>query len=242
MRRRSPGSVLFLRADREGAAYAGDGFGPGGCLTADPAYGITEDTGGHITYILGAMRALSRRDDVTSAEIVTRLFDEPHLGSIHAQSSEEVSPKLTITRIDSGNRAYLCKEELARDRAAFTRALIADLEARADLPDIIHAHFSDAADVARAIRKRFGIPFIYTAHSLAHDKAAAMGDRCAEMADRLAEEKPRHRRRERHRRIVSRRMRAAAGRLSLRRRNDPPHFPGSSSRQRPPTRSPRRGR
>ena len=53
----------------------------GGCLKGEPVrYGVTEDTGGHITYILGEMEALARRDDVEVAEIVTRRFDDPRLG------------------------------------------------------------------------------------------------------------------------------------------------------------------
>ena len=145
----------------------------GGCLTARPAYGITEDTGGHITYILGAMRALAAREDIIHAEIVTRLIDDPSLGQIYAEPVEIAGPKLTITRIDSGNRAYLSKERLAADRSRFTAALLNDLRGRNVLPDMIHAHFADAAEVARAVRDEFGIPFIYTAHSLAKDKAAA---------------------------------------------------------------------
>ena len=96
----------------------------GGCLRGEPvAYGITEDTGGHITYILGEMRALAQRRDVDRAEIVTRLFDAPELGQIHARSEEWLGPKLLIRRIDSGNRKYLAKERLAQDRKAFADAL-----------------------------------------------------------------------------------------------------------------------
>ena len=153
----------------------------GGCLTAKPAYGITEDIGGHITYILGAMRALAAREDVTAAEIVTRLIDDPSLGREYAAPMENVGPKLTITRTDSGNRAYLTKDALAADRPNFTSALLAHLRSRDVLPDLIHAHFADAAEVARAVREEFGIPFIYTAHSLAKDKAAA----CVQGTDAL---------------------------------------------------------
>lgn len=160
----------------------------GGCLRAPPvAYGITEDTGGHITYVLGAMTAISRHVGVTSGEIFTRLFDDERLGAVHGQKTEPVAENLRITRIDSGNRRYLSKEALAQDRGAFTRALIAELEAREDRPDLIWAHFADAADVARQVREALGIPFIYTAHSLAIDKR----DHCADAPDlsfRIAEE------------------------------------------------------
>ncbi|MAF29556.1 MAG: HAD family hydrolase, partial [Croceicoccus sp.] len=160
----------------------------GGCLRAPPVpYGMTEDTGGHIAYILGAMAALARDPRVTRADIATRLFDEPALGRIHAATRESIGPKSEIVRIDSGDRRYLAKEDLARDRDAFTRALIAHLRGADHLPDIIHAHFADAADVARRVRDALGIPFIYTAHSLGRDKAAML-DCNADLAARLREE------------------------------------------------------
>lgn len=161
----------------------------GGCLSGEPSYGLTEDTGGHITYVLGAMRAISERDDVTSAEIVTRRFDEPSLGSVHAEPCEILSPKLRITRIASGNNAYLAKDALAADRAAFTKALIAELSGRMRLPEIIHAHFADAAEVAAAVRSALGIPFIYTAHSLGIDKAGASDAFDTDLRHRIAEER-----------------------------------------------------
>ena len=161
----------------------------GGCLKGEPVrYGITEDTGGHIGYVLGEMSALAQSDAVSQAEIVTRLFDAPHLGREHAMASELLGPKLFITRVDSGNRAYLAKEALAADRADFTRALLAELRGRRRLPDLIHAHFADAADIARRIRDELGIPFIYTAHSLGIDKRQAMGTASIELERRIAEE------------------------------------------------------
>ena len=146
----------------------------GGCIRACPQYGITQDTGGHIAYILGEMAALAERDDVQSAEIVTRMFDHPMLDPVHSQAVEQIVPKLSITRIDSGDTRYLAKEALEADRAAFTQALIKELAGRKTLPDIIHAHFADAAEVADEIRRVFGIPFVYTAHSLGLDKAATL--------------------------------------------------------------------
>lgn len=161
----------------------------GGCLRSEPVcYGITEDTGGHIAYVIGEMRALAAHPDVHHAEIVTRAFDEPQLGAIHAQSREQIAPNCTITRIDSGNRQYLSKEALAADRPAFVAALIAELRKRDRLPDLIHAHFADAADVAEQVRQTLGIPYVYTAHSLAADKLDAMGDACRNIEARLEEE------------------------------------------------------
>ncbi len=160
----------------------------GGCVRGIPRYGVTEDTGGHITYLLGAMRALSEREDVSRAEIVTRLFDAPDLGAIHSCRSEQVAPCFVITRIDSGNRSYLAKERLAADLPAFTSALIAELRSRDRLPDVIHAHFADAAQVATDVREALGIPFIYTAHSLGIDKRRTSATPSIALEARIAQE------------------------------------------------------
>ncbi|APE29417.1 HAD-IIB family hydrolase [Aurantiacibacter gangjinensis] len=161
----------------------------GGCLRTEPVrYGITEDTGGHITYILGEMEALSRRDDVDFCEILTRRFDDALLGAVHSEEYEQVSEKLAIRRLDTGNRAYLAKEALLKDRPAFIQALLEDLRRRERLPDLIHAHFADAADVAAHVKREFGIPFIYTAHSLGMDKANCIERLPAQLEARIAEE------------------------------------------------------
>jgi sucrose-phosphate synthase len=161
----------------------------GGCLRGEPVfYGITEDTGGHIAYILGEMRALARHPKVEHAEIVTRLFADPKLGAIHSRKREELEPGCFITRIDSGNRNYLAKDELRADRAAFTEAFIRELRQRDRLPDLIHAHFADAADVAAHAQRTLGIPYIYTAHSLGMDKLEATGTPCKVLDARIAEE------------------------------------------------------
>ncbi len=162
----------------------------GGCIKGPPVnYGLTEDTGGHIAYILGEMAALARHPKVESAEIVTRLFEAPELGASYAKPVEVLPSGVTITRIDSGNRRYLAKEALAHDRSAFVRALIAELRNRPRMPDLIHAHFADAADVACQIRAELGIPFVYTAHSLAIDKRDAMaGSEAMGLKQRIAEE------------------------------------------------------
>ena len=160
----------------------------GGCVKGPPvAFGITEDTGGHITYALGAGFALAARADVDRVEIVTRLIDDAVLGPAYAIRHEPLSAKLAIRRIDTENRAYLSKDANAADRPAFIRALIAHIATLDRRPDVIHAHFADAADVAEQVRARFDIPFVYTAHSLAIEKARAQGEQ-GSLTARIAEE------------------------------------------------------
>ena len=149
----------------------------GGCLKAPPiSFGLTADTGGHVAYVLDAAVAQARLSSVTTVSVVTRLFDDWQLGPEHALSVEPLGGKASIDRIATGNRAYLEKEALAAELPAFTDALCVHLAALPRLPDVIHAHFADAAAVALAARRRLGIPFVYTPHALALDKRAQQLD------------------------------------------------------------------
>jgi sucrose-phosphate synthase len=80
------------------------------------------------------------------------------------------------------------KEDLAAELPAFTSAFCAYLSGLRQIPDIIHAHFADAAAVALAAQMRFGIPFIYTPHALGIDKRSEGGSRLEARieAERLA--------------------------------------------------------
>ena len=156
----------------------------GGLLKAPPVhYGMTEDTGGHIGYVLGAARAQAALPGV-SVEIVTRRFASAHDG-IYAEPREAVCPGLDIVRLDDGDPAYLSKEALTARLPHVARALMRYLSA-APRPDIVHAHFADAAEVARACCDRWRIPLVYTAHSLAIDKRDAGAG--LELDDRIARE------------------------------------------------------
>lgn len=142
----------------------------GGCLTAPPIrYGITADTGGHIAYLLGAAFAQARRPEVAKLSLVTRAFSEPTLAPSHALADEPLSEKVTIRRIRGGGDAYLEKEDLLAALPELEASFLAALEG-APRPDVIHAHFSDAAQLALAARERYGIPVVYTPHSLALGK------------------------------------------------------------------------
>ncbi|MGI4954849.1 MAG: glycosyltransferase [Janthinobacterium lividum] len=139
-------------------------------------YGITADTGGHIAYVLEAARAQAGLPQVDSVSVVTRLFEDEHLGADYARASERLGAKATIDRIATANRRYLEKEDLSRDLPAFADALCAHLIGRPRRPDVLHAHFADAAQVAEVVRRRLGIPFVYTPHALGMDKRGMAAD------------------------------------------------------------------
>jgi sucrose-phosphate synthase len=143
----------------------------GGCLKAPPVnFGVTADTGGHIAYVLDAACHQALRSDVDAVTIVTRCFSDERLDPVHAQAEEVVAPKVTIRRIATADHRYLEKEALGADLAAFTEAFCEMIEREERRPDVIHAHFADAAAVAMAAQRRFGIPFVYTPHALGIDK------------------------------------------------------------------------
>ena len=142
----------------------------GGCLSAPPvSYGLTEDTGGHIAYVLGAAMAQAQRYN-TQVTILTRAFDAPALGAIYSQPEERIAPNCTIRRLRSARADYLSKDALEAELPSLTRAFLALLD-ESLLPDVIHAHFGDAAQLAIAAEARFGIPWVYSSHSLGHEKA-----------------------------------------------------------------------
>ena len=145
----------------------------GGCLKAPPVqFGVTADTGGHIAYVLDAASHQASRPEVDRVEIVTRRFEDERFDPVHAQPREAVAPGLAIIRIGTAHTRYLEKEALAADLPDFTQAFCDHLAAQDTRPDVIHAHFADAAAVAMAAQRRFGIPFVYTPHALGIDKRA----------------------------------------------------------------------
>ncbi len=161
-----------------------------GCLKAPPiAFGFTADTGGHIAYVLDAAIAQAALPAVAQVSIVTRAFAGAHLPAVHADLREIVCDAVTIDRVATANTAYLEKERLAADLPAFIAAFCAHLARLPALPDVIHAHFADAAAVAIAARQRFGIPFVYTPHALAIDKRGLGLGEDAALTMRIADER-----------------------------------------------------
>lgn len=158
----------------------------GGCFAGPPTpFGVTEDTGGHVAYVLGTAAAQAEWPGVTAVDIATRLFEDATLGDRFAQPVEQIAPKLRILRVATGDRRYLSKGGLAGEIQPFGDALLARLRRIGARYDLVHAHFADAAAVAARLRAAFGTPFLYHAHSLGLDKQAVAG---AADAERIAAE------------------------------------------------------
>ncbi len=159
-----------------------------GCLRGNNVeYGLTADTGGHIRYLMDLVGACEASDTASKIVIATRAF-EGH-GEDYQRPSEAVSPQVSIVRLRTNRPDYVSKEDMHAEVASFSDALIAHLREHG-LPDIVHAHYADAAVVAARIKTELGIPFVFTGHSLGRVKIAAMPEIAsdASMTHRLAAE------------------------------------------------------
>lgn len=138
-----------------------------GCLRAhDVEYGITADTGGHIRYLLELAQASARDHQVERIDIVTRAFDADFSDGDYRKHCEYLNPKVRIVRLPTPDPAYRVKEALWDQLPAFTDALVDYIDGLDAAPDVLHAHYADAAEVAAGVKKRRGLPFVFTAHSL----------------------------------------------------------------------------
>lgn len=136
----------------------------------DLELGRDPDTGGQTTYVLELARALISRPEVERVEVVTRLIRDRRLSSDYARPEEEIAPGASIVRLPFGPPRYLRKELLWPHLDELADALAERLVAQLRRPDWIHAHYADAGYVGALLKRRLGIPLVFTGHSLGREK------------------------------------------------------------------------
>jgi sucrose-phosphate synthase len=136
----------------------------------DLELGRDADTGGQTTYVLELARALAVRPEVDRVEVVTRLIRDRRVSADYARPRESIAPGATIERIPFGSARYLRKELLWPHLDELADVLCERLLAQPRLPDWIHAHYGDAGYVGALLRRRLGIPLVFTGHSLGREK------------------------------------------------------------------------
>ncbi|MXP42912.1 HAD-IIB family hydrolase [Allopontixanthobacter sediminis] len=147
-----------------------------GCLQlTNVPYGITADTGGHIKFLLELVNASARDPNVETIDIVTRGFVDAKLGNQFAPDVGEIRNKIRLIRLADGTSGYLPKEDLWREHDRLCEAFGLFIESKTQRPDLIHAHYADAGILAAYAKRRFGIPFVFTGHSLGAVKLEANG-------------------------------------------------------------------
>lgn len=132
--------------------------------------GWDADTGGQIKYVVELARSLSQRDDIGRVDLFTRLVGDKRVSSDYSQLVETVNKKLRIIRIQCGGRQYMRKELLWPHLDEYTDKTIKFIKRENAIPDIVHGHYPDAGFVAMQLASSFGLPFIYTGHSLGRAK------------------------------------------------------------------------
>lgn len=132
--------------------------------------GRDADTGGQINYVLELGRELSRRPDIGRVDLFTRLIDDDRVSNDYRVPVEAVSEKLRIIRIQCGGRKYLRKELLWPHLDEFVDKTVKFNKRNGGLPDIVHGHYADAGYVAMHLAWIFGLPFVFTGHSLGRSK------------------------------------------------------------------------
>lgn len=136
----------------------------------DLELGRDPDTGGQTTYVLELVRGLAARPEVERVEVVTRLIQDRRVAWRYAVPEETIAPGAVIRRLPFGPRRYLRKEQLWPHLDELADALAERLMAQTRLPDWIHAHYADAGYVGALLRRRLGVPLVFTGHSLGREK------------------------------------------------------------------------
>jgi len=134
--------------------------------------GRDSDTGGQVRYVIDLARTLGRMDGVTQVDLFTRRIRDKRVTSDYGEEFEKLGPKARIVRLPCGGPRYIRKEKLWPYLDDFADAMITFTRKEGTLPSLVHGHYADAGYVANAVSSAFGVPFVFTGHSLGRDKRA----------------------------------------------------------------------
>lgn len=136
--------------------------------------GYDSDTGGQIKYVVELCRTLSASDQIRKIDLFTRLINDKSYSDDYGQPTEQVNEKFRIVRIQCGGKKYIRKELLWSHLDEFVDKTIIFIRQERDIPDIVHGHYPDAGHVAMELGSFFGVPLVYTGHSLGRSKKARL--------------------------------------------------------------------
>jgi sucrose-phosphate synthase len=94
-----------------------------------------------------------------------------------------INDKFRIVRIQCGGRKYMRKELLWPHLEEYVDKTIKFIKRNHVMPDIVHGHYPDAGYVAVQLADIFGLPFVYTGHSLGRAKLARLLDQAMTEAE-----------------------------------------------------------
>ena len=132
--------------------------------------GRNADTGGQVKYLVELAKALDKRPEVKRVNLFTRLVDDKTVSSDYAQLIETVTEKFRIIRVQCGGRKYIRKELLWPHLDEFVDKTLKFVKDHDVVPDVVHGHYADGGYVARELSGFWGVPCIFTGHSLGRVK------------------------------------------------------------------------
>lgn len=134
--------------------------------------GRDADTGGQVRYVLELAKTLATFDKVDRVDLFTRQIRDKRVSPDYAEPIETLGPKCRLVRLPCGGGAYHRKEKLWPHLDEFVDAMISFTREEGVTPSLVHGHYADAGYVARETAGTFGVPFVFTGHSLGRDKLA----------------------------------------------------------------------
>ncbi len=132
--------------------------------------GRDADTGGQVKYVIELANHLSRRDDVRQVDLFTRQIKDKKVSEDYGQPIEKVNDRFRIVRIRCGGLKYIRKELLWPYMDEYVDKTVKFIKGENCVPDIVHGHYADAGYVAMELAKIFGIPLVFTGHSMGRSK------------------------------------------------------------------------
>ena len=135
-----------------------------------PELGRDADTGGQTKYVIELAHALGRHEHVKRVNLFTRLIQDKTVSPDYAVQIEQLNEKARIVRIQCGGSKYIRKELLWRHLDEFVDKTLKFVKEQDEIPDIVHGHYADAGYVAMELSTFWGVPCIFTGHSLGRVK------------------------------------------------------------------------
>jgi sucrose-phosphate synthase len=132
--------------------------------------GRNADTGGQIRYVLELAKTLADHPKVEAVDLFTRRVRDKNYSDDYTRDIEALGPNCRIVRIPCGPGKYIRKERLWPFLDDFIDGMIAFTRRQGMMPSVVHGHYADAGYVASEVAASFGVPFVFTAHSLGKPK------------------------------------------------------------------------
>lgn len=132
--------------------------------------GRDADTGGQVRYVIELARQLAKSPGVTQVDLFTRRIRDKRVSSDHGEAIEPLGENCQIVRLPCGGGRYYRKERLWPFLDEFVDRMVTYTQKSGKRPALVHGHYADAGYIAREVASAWGVPFLFTAHSLGKPK------------------------------------------------------------------------